>query len=278
MKCIVKKLAAVVDNAELKKVGEFALYVEIPSKQWIPLVLSYSKVLEGHVRVGSNENVYISSDMTSKVKELNVVSDNNSIYVYNDTNDSLIFPIFATHKVNINRFNGTAGSDSIDGFKIFTKGFRYENAETLPAYHTTIEKSTNHSYLLGDIQDLIGLASKIQSLYVHPMEGGHISTDIFGKFEKLTNLTLDNYVIGDIKELGKLLSLTNLAFGNATNVHGTIESLVAEFRKNGKLSGSFTGNSVNKSKVTFNGSTGKAIKSFAWTENTITVNGETINA
>lgn len=102
--------------------------------------------------------------------------------------------------------------------------------------------------------------------------------DIIG-YESLTNLYWRSAkCTGDIAECGRMLKLIKL-FLYGGSVSGSLESLVAAYRKNGKTSGQLEFDWM-PSSITFNGVSAllKANSTLTWTASTITWNGTTINA
>lgn len=102
--------------------------------------------------------------------------------------------------------------------------------------------------------------------------------DIIG-YESLTNLYWRSAkCTGNIAECGRMLKLIKVYLYGGS-VYGSLESIVAEYRKNGKTSGQLEFDWMPES-ITFNGVSAflKANSTLAWTASTITWNGTTINA
>lgn len=98
-------------------------------------------------------------------------------------------------------------------------------------------------------------------------------------YESLTSLYWRSAkCTGNIAECGRMLNLTKLYLYGGS-VYGSLESLVAAYRENGKTSGQLEFDWMPKS-ITFNGVSAilKASSTLAWTASTITWNGTTINA
>ena len=119
------------------------------------------------------------------------------------------------------------------------------------------------------------------------------NTNIYGDIASLAglnNLTVldlgilkkkENVISGNIASLGTLINLTGLFVIAGTNVAGSIESLVAAFRENGRTEGTIDTQVYNNPNVTFNGQpipTERQTAPLIWTATTITCNGVTINA
>lgn len=242
MDCLVTKLKGVIKDDSLEKLG----------------------VIRLRLNAGSASNS-LQSDGTSIMK---VISGNVSLAKYN-TGAVQTFPYVIPD-------NGTWITISVgEGGAVVEIENKYSLKSIL-----VIEKLLPHT----DIKTCSYLSSltAINSA-LNPSESTRLGfvgdlADIVG-YESLTNLYWRSAkCTGNIVECGRMLKLINVHLYGGS-VYGSLESLVAEYRKNGKTSGQLEFDWMPDS-ITFNGVSAllKEKSTLTWSASTITWNGTTIDA
>lgn len=242
MDCLVTKLKGVVKDDSLEKLG----------------------VIRLRLNAGSASTSF-QSDGTSVMK---VISGNVSITDYN-TGAVLPFPYMIPD-------NGAWRTISVgEGGAVV----EIDNKYSLKSIRL-IEKLLPHT----DIKTCSYLSSLTEiNAALNPTESATMGfvgdlADIIG-YESLTALYWQSAkCTGNIAECGRMLKLTKLHLYDGS-VYGSLESLVAAYRKNGKTSGQLEFDWMPAS-ITFNGVSAllKEKSTLTWTESTITWNGTTLNA
>lgn len=274
--CLLNKLKAEVANSNLIGYNEFIMYLKLPTQTWYPMVLGDPS---GYVKT-KDSKVYLSatSGGTPKTVVLHSEMTSNTFYIFvNSDNATEEVEIFVSRKYSdaSNVMFTTAASNDC---KILTKTFRNESSTTIPSY-TQLRSKTSDTPVLGVLSDVSEMYN-ITSLNLETAEDNDVK--YYEKLTKLTNVNLNTHYLGDISVFGNHILLTNLAYGNS-KCSGTLESVVWGWVKNGKTSGTVTGNSSNsQSSVTFAGSRNNAKGAINWSPNAnegrtdITVNGITV--
>lgn len=166
----------------------------------------------------------------------------------------------------------------------------YAATVTIPTDCVKLEVTANESGVYGKTkypitrEVYIGTRFRINAKELSGMSLTElVSNVLFGKIEDLakvnTFVRLNTYLVeGDVSKLGVMMALTILSIG--AGLTGSIESLVAAYRANGKVTNA-EGITIpwTTNHVTFGGETktfSDASQKLTWTENTITLAGETI--
>ena len=166
----------------------------------------------------------------------------------------------------------------------------YAATVTIPSDCVKLEVTANESGVYGKTkypitrEVYIGTRFRINAKELSGMSLTElVSNVLFGKIEDLakvnTFVRLNTYLVeGDVSKLGVMMALTVLSIG--AGLTGSIESLVAAYRANGKVTNA-EGITIpwTTNHVTFGGATktfSDASQKLTWTENAITLAGETI--
>ena len=272
--CLVTKYKAESSNNSLLRLNEFIHYVSISGNTWIKFLVS-NTTEDFLVRKDPDDNDYIISatEGGTPVDEIQLTkSDGASFYIYSSVSKEI--RLFIGNKQNIKRL----GSDNSAGNSCLnlTKGFKTQSSLYMPKFEALMGRNNTNDVLgsFDDIKNMVG----VKVLYIQINGDSEESISKLSEFVNLEHLELiGNKIVGNISVLGNIRNLLNFAYGRS-KCSGTIESLIQAFRANGRTTGSMSGNSTNTSNVTFNGSTGNAKGTVTWTENTITMNGITVNA
>ena len=143
--------------------------------------------------------------------------------------------------------------------------------------------------LYGDLKDIMTSTRTGIHLYSNSYGDGKITgnlSDVLVSKDTLTQFDIGGNagITGDIAVLGQCTSLTHLYCFVGCNTYGTIESMIAAFRSNGRTSGSIATqvyDTFGRCAVTFNGQpipSSYETQELSWTATTITCNGVTIEA
>lgn len=252
-------------NNNLIKLDEFVLVVNLQSTIIGGLAIYNNGAFA--VRVIGNSNVLLSKDQTNYADEVSFDSGGiKSVFIQNNTGGEISVKIGISNADTLR----SARTSSTTNIKILSSGYIDEKSDYYPLFRFV------DTQIYGNILDLVGFKNIITDTAFIRVSSETPTVDLL-PFTNVTNINMNSMYVGNISVLGKLMSVTNLAFGGS-KCTGTIESLVAEYRRNGKNEGSVTCNSYNNSYVTFNGTTAGAKSSLSWTANTITMNGVTIDA
>lgn len=270
--CLLTELNGEFGDNSNAKFGEIRIVLLLPANYRTVLVVNkYSG--DGCIARTITPGVKFSTSASGELTDtftLPRTDGQTEIFVNNSSNKAITAVIFISNKYILTRLRTNLTSAKA-GAKIYSETYKGESNDWLPITEI-INSSTNK--IVGTITDLKGFYN-VTSIGIE--EQNNVTTDDWSMFTKLTNIDFDRHVSGDIVKLGALTALTNFAFGNS-HCSGTIESWVQAQRANGRTTGSVTGNSLNGSNVTFNGSTANAKGGVSWTATTITMNGITIDA
>lgn len=192
-------------------------------------------------------------------------------------------------EVSVMKNNFPDGTEMEDGFTIpsFTALYASNNNGILVLNN----KANITSIFLGkdlslNIRDVAGCQALTSLSIANGASTGDVS--LLKGLTSLTEIKVQETTIGgEIKELGSCISLTSL-ISYGSQIHGKIEELVAEFRKNGRTTGTLTGSYGFGTRVSFNGlyvdtnnfppSSGGGAMNLSWDATTITLNNVTITA
>jgi hypothetical protein len=142
------------------------------------------------------------------------------------------------------------------------------------------------AYLIGDIKHVNVATQMLEIQFVGRYHSGSL-TEVATKFPNLTTLYFSSSnLTGKLSDLGTLIALTYLAFGDFTRETSTIEAFVTAQRTARVAKGLPAENSIgirmeglNSSDVTFNEvKVSSNDATLSWTSDTITFDGITINA
>lgn len=261
------------ENLE-RELGEIKLVVLLPANQRVVLAANR---LTGHESVFRTitDGVKFSESADGELTDTYTMGSSTSdadVYVANTSMEAKKAIIFVSGKYYFSRLLWNTSAASA-GARIYTETYKWESSEWLSGI-VKLTSSTSNVPIVGELHDLIGMYAAT-ALFIETDKPS--TTEEWGVFVNVPNFDFNSLVSGDIVKLGKCINLTNLAFGYS-HCSGTIESLIQAMRANGRTTGSMTGNSINNSDVTFNGSTANAKGTVSWTVSTITMNGITIDA
>lgn len=243
MDCLVTKLKGVIKDDSLEKLG----------------------VIRLRLNAGTASSSFQSSGGISVMK---VISGNVSIADYN-TGVAQTFPYVIPDTTSWRTMSvGEGGAVveidnkySLKSIKVIEKLLPHTDIKTCSYLSslTEINSALNPSDSLnlgfvGDLADIIGYES-LTALYWRSLE-----------------------CTGNIAECGRMLKLEQIHIYGGS-VYGSLESLVAAYRENGRISGQLFFNWIPES-ITFNGVSAflKENSTLTWTATTITWNGTTIDA
>lgn len=263
------------DSENLERdLGEIKLVVLLPANQRVVLTVNRLTGYESVFRT-ITDGVKFSESADGELTDTYTMDSSKSmaeVYVANTSMEAKKAIIFVSDKYYFSRLLWNISAASA-GARIYTETYKGESSEWLSGIER-LTSATNSTPIVGELHDLIGMYGATTLLIDTDKPS---TTEEWGVFVNVLNFDFNSLVSGDIVKLGKCINLTNLAFGNS-HCSGTIESLIQAMRANGRTTGSMTGNSINNSDVTFNGSTANAKGTVSWTVSTITMNGITIDA
>lgn len=242
MDCLVTKLKGVIKDDSLEKLG----------------------VIRLRLNAGS-ASAYFLSDGTSVMK---VISGNVSLADYN-TGAVQTFPYVIPDSAAWRTISVGEGGAVVEIENKYSLKSIGVIEKLLP--HTDI-KTCSYLSSLSEINGGISASESASLGFVGDL------ADIIG-YESLTSLFWrSSKCTGNIAECGRMLNLTKVYLYGGS-VYGSLESLVAAYRKNGKTSGQLEFDWMPES-ITFNGVSAflKEKSTLTWTATTITWNGTTIDA
>lgn len=277
-KCLVTKLNGVVGNNNLPKIGEFRIKLHaVNEENEFTQVLDMRcnspvtfKSLNGEL-LFSNSSEYPSSEFLS---EVTFGGSDNITRVYLKNTDATI-QVFNKYSITLISNGGSNEESGFHGLEVNIDDFKYSrgitklsfpksnkkvsgNLGTLKQMTELIELDFSGSSISGDISELQD-CKKIKRLNFKDCQ------NIYGDFSVLGNFPLNGE--WDTSVLG-------------TKIKGSVEDFVKVNRRNGRNTGSFTfhwlGDNATFKGVPFNPQ--KDVTNITWTENTITVDKETITA
>ena len=249
MNCLVTKLKEEVNTSVEKYLGYVRVDLFVVSGE---ALIRFDN--ENLIDVFTNDTRLLLKKVNGEYSS-NLVGTTSPFYVKNTTSEGITTSIFISNKYTLRAIeisNYTAGN------RILTYGFKGDDyCGITSTYYNQPSQSFkgNVADLYGFALEYCGVEQVLTNFYVNN----------FSKFPTLKNIAISGgYYVGSIENITCPL-LENLAFGQATNVGGTIEKLIATQRWiSGRNTGSITGNSSNHSRVTFNGTTGAAVRGYSW--------------
>lgn len=278
--CLVTKLQASINDANLTKLGSIILNVNgLASAKQFAIIPTTGNTLAlncvgGTFSDGTTSKEVLEGGITATLAAGTFKVDINSKYNLK----SLVISNLAS-----------AASINIDDLK-YAKTLETLNVESTPsvgdlsafAYNPSLNFiNVGISQVHGSVGSLVGLPnlSVFRATSASNING---NVSAFANHTNLTDLRLSGTGVGgDIASFGKLTNLNALWISN-TQIGGTIESFVQAQRANGRTSYTTTAAwGIHDSLVTFNGSaitSAPSAGAFSWTPTTITLNGVTINA
>lgn len=277
-KCLVTKLNGVVGNNNLPEIGEFRIKLHAVNKEneftqvldmrcSSPVTL---KSLNGEL-LFSNSAEYPSSAFLSEV----TFGDSNNItrvYLKNTDATIQVFNKYGITSISNSDSNSVSGSH---GIETNIDDFKYSRGITTLGFPKSDKKVSGN---LGTLKQMTELTSL-------DFSGSSISGDIseLQDCKKIRNINLNGCqnIYGDFSVLGNfpLVGEWNTSV-LGTKIKGSVEDFVKVNRRNGRKTGTFTfhwlGDNATFKGVTFDPQ--KNATKITWTENTITVDEETITA
>lgn len=266
--CLITKLKGEIIDNSLIKVNEWKVFFKVPANSSSNIVILYRNIRNGTARVLEGDVLLSTSQEGIRQTDVQFTSGG-TVYIFNDTNADIFATIAVSDKSFIIMVRPTQTS-AVAGLKFLTESFKGQKLDYIP-YLSGPELESYNMY--GTFNDLKGISSLIlKNSWINITQDTQLSE--LKDFTAITNYSLQNsngyHYIGNIIELANNANITNLAFGQASLVSGTIEKFIAKQRWTaGRATGSFTGNSTNSSSVTFDGSVAKAIKGYSWQPNSI---------
>lgn len=266
--CLITKLKGEIIDNSLIKVDEWKVFFKVPANFSSSIVISYHGTRNGTARVLEGDVLLSTSQEGTRQTDVQF-TPGDAVYIFNDTNADIFATIAVSDKSFITMVRPSQAS-FVAGLQSLTESFKGQKLDYIP-YLSGAELPSYNMY--GTFNDLKGISSLIlQNSWINITQDTQLSE--LKDFTAITNYGLQNsnghHYIGNIIELAHNANITNLAFGQASLVSGTIEKFIAKQRWTaGRATGSFTGNSTNNSSVTFDGSVAKAIKGYSWQPNSI---------
>lgn len=242
MDCLVTKLKGVVKDDSLEKLGV--------------------------IRLSLNAGTASSSFQSDGTSVMKVISGNVSLANYN-TGAVQAFPYVIPDSVAWQTISVGEGGAVVEIENKYSLKLIAVLEKLLP--HTDI-KTCSYLSSLTEINSVLNPTESESLGFVGDL------ADIIG-YESLTKLFWRSpKCTGNIAECGRMLNLTKVYLYGGS-VYGSLESLVAAYRKNGKTSGQLEFDWMPES-ITFNGVSAhlKEKSTLTWTATTITWNGTTLNA
>lgn len=277
-KCLFTKLNGVVENNNLLKIGEFRIKLHTVNKEnEFTQVLDMRcnspvtfRSLNGEL-LFSNSAEYPSSEFLS---EVTFGGPDNITRVYLKNTDATI-QVFNKYGITFIS-NGNSNEDSgFHGLEVNIDDFKYSRGITELSFPKSDNKASGNLGTLKQMTELIGL----------DFSGSSISGDIseLQNCKKIKRLNFNGCqnIYGDFSVLGNfpLVGEWNTSV-LGTKIKGSVEDFVQVNRRNGRTTGTFTfhwlGDNATFKGVTFDPQ--KDATNITWTENTITVDEETITA
>lgn len=277
-KCLVTKLNGVVENNDLLKIGEFRIKLHAVNKEnEFTQVLDMGcnspvtlKSLNGEL-LFSNSAEYSSSEFLS---EVTFGGSDNITRVYLKNIDATI-QVFNKYGITFISNGGSNDDSGFHGLEINIDDFKYSRGITSLSFPKSDKKVSGN----------LGTLKQMTKLTALDFGGSSISGDIseLQDCKKINSINLNGCqnIYGDFSVLGNfpLTGEWNTSV-LGTKIKGSVEDFVKVNRRNGRKTGTFTfhwlGDNVTFKGVTFNPS--KDATKITWTENTITVDEETITA
>lgn len=277
-KCLFTKLNGVVENNNLLKIGEFRIKLhtvgeENESTQVLDMRCNSPvtvKSLNGEL-LFSNSAEYSSSEFLS---EVTFGGSDNITRVYLKNTDATI-QVFNKYGITFISNGGPNEGSGFHGLEVNIDDFKYSRGITELRFPKSNKKVSGNLGTLKKMTELIGLDFSDSSI------SGDISE--LQDCKKIEWLKLDGCqnIYGDFSVLGNfpLKGEWNTSI-LGTKIKGSVEDFVKVNRRNGRTKGTFTfhwlGDNATFKGVTFDPQ--KDVTNITWTENSITVNKETITA
>lgn len=259
--CLVTKLQAVVDNDRLEKLG----------------IITFNVKSDAGNRTLYNFEFHHIGTVVKVSGDLSIVGGN-SITIAQDGKSCTVTSTTA----NI-EFNSGAGVIAFDKYEL--KGInlnaQYEDTELYTAQTSKMDKFYGAAWV-GKLSDIPQIATTI-SFNANSISGSVADLSEYTALTKLSVGPAANFTRAEITSLGKLVALTHFS----GPVYGSLESLVAAQRANGRTTGTMRLDYINMGMldpstpfVTFNGSAAPTgdNKTLSWDATTITYDGVTITA
>lgn len=277
-KCLVTKLNGVVENNDLLKIGEFRIKLHtVDRENEFTQVLDMRcnspvtlKSLNGEL-LFSNSAVYPSSEFLSEVTFGG--SDNRTrVYLKNTDATIQVFNKYGITAISNGNPNDNSG---FHGLEINIDDFKYSKGINVLIFPKSDKKVSGNLGTLKQMTELTALG------FVGSSISGDISEIQDCKKIKQLNFNGCQNIYGDFSVLGNfpLVGEWNTSI-LGTKIKGSVEDFVRVNRRNGRKTGTFTfhwlGNNATFKGVAF--SPQKDATNITWTENTITVDEETITA
>jgi hypothetical protein len=277
-KCLVTKLNGVVGNNNLPEIGEFRIKLHaVNEENEFTQVLDMRcsspvtfKSLNGEL-LFSNSAEYTSSEFLS---EVTFGGSDNITRVYLKNTDATI-QVFNKYGITFISNGGSNEDSGFHGLEVNIDDFKYSRGITGLSFPKSNKKVSGNLGTLKQMTELIGL----------DFSGSSISGDIseLQDCKKIKRLNFNGCqnIYGDFSVLGNfpLNGEWNTSV-LGTKIKGSVEDFVKVNRRNGRNTGSFTfhwlGDNATFKGVPFDPQ--KDATNITWTENTITVDEETITA
>lgn len=274
-KCLVTKLNGTVDNENLFKFGELRIKVDTDLEGKKPVI-----------NVGGFKNATVTVTGDLSIWDYQLTTNYGSSFHYESSSSQDPTSV---------RIKGSNGYISI-----INKYSMYENTKYPIGIYDTVNDNTIKSIMYwfkgvefstsrigykqsqrsGDLSELASLTNlgRININY-SPNITGNLEDLVVHKDTLKVLLANGTAITGSIESLGECTLLESLTL-NGVNVSGTVENFVARQRLAGRTTAQFGILDIGNTNITFNGHlvNTNTSNNFSWTENTITLNGETINA
>lgn len=277
-KCLVTKLNGVVGNNNLPEIGEFRIKLHAVNKEnEFTQVLDMRcnspvtfKSLNGEL-LFSNSAEYPSSEFLS---EVTFGGSDNITRVYLKNTDATI-QVFNKYGITFISNGGSNDDSGFHGLEINIDDFKYSRGITSLSLPKSNKKVSGN----------LGTLKQMTELTALDFGGSSISGDIseLQDCKKINSININGCqnIYGDFSVLGNfpLAGEWNTSV-LGTKIKGSVEDFVKVNRRNGRKTGTITfhwlGNNATFKGVKFDPQ--KDATKITWTENTITVDEETITA
>lgn len=274
-KCLVTKLNGTVDNENLFKFGELRIKVDTDLEEKKPVI-----------GVGGFKNITIDVTGNLSIWDYTLTTNHGSSFHYEsksaqDSTSVIIkgsngyisiigkYSMYENTKYPIGIYD-TVNDNTIKSIMYWFKGVKF----------STSRIGYKQSQRSGDLSELASLVNlgEIRINY-SPNITGNLEDLVVHKDTLQVLLANGTAITGSIESLGECTLLKALTLNNV-NVSGTVENFVARQRLAGRTTAQFEILDIGNTNITFNGHVvnTNTQNNFSWTENTITLNGETINA
>jgi hypothetical protein len=301
--CLVTKLKGTVDNPNLEKLGvwEFevqALESPTNASQWFNFIDSNEGTITAEI-IGDGhfiwqwsyaEDGYDAGKIIEMQHPTGIVGKTGSGNVYLSNGN---YKVRISNKYNINILTSAECIKAIELDKLayshitqFNErgGVVNGNIDVLKDVPSLNLRIRGNMY--GTLEKLMNTG---RTSLIAFSSGADRRIDITGDIHSVVNspnvqvldVGYNSGIYGDISYLGYCTALTDAYVFVGTSVSGSIESMIARFRLQGKTTGTLNTQTYGNKQVTFNGQPlpdERHTEALSWTANTITCNGVTINA